>query len=266
MKQRFDIKRIDVDGIDVAYTAIGSGDKLAVVCQGWGTSFGVYEIIANAITDEYTTILFDFPGFGNTKEPNESWDVSQYSSFFVDFLEALDIKKATLIGHSYGGRVILEIASNDAYKHLIQKIVLIDSAGIMPERSSQSQFKVRWFKAFKRFVTWAPVHALFPDVIDYWISKQGSEDYRNASDVMKGALVKAVNYDQQHLMHKIDAETLLVWGDADDATPLHDGEIMEKKIKNSSLVVFEGCGHFSYAEQPQRFALVLHSFLCGKGE
>lgn len=262
MKQRFDIKRIDVDGIDVAYTKIGSGDKIAVVCQGWGTSFGVYEIVANSIADEYTTILFDFPGFGSTKEPAESWDVATYANFFIKFLQAMNVAHATWIGHSYGGRVIIELASKDEVKPFIDKIVLIDSAGVMPERSDNDQFKVKCYKKFRDFLKLPFIHSLFPDVIDYWLSKQGSEDYRNATPIMKGALVKAVNYDQQHLMDKIDASTLLIWGDKDDATPIDDAKIMESKMPNSSLVVLEGCGHFSYAEQPKQFVAILRAFLC----
>ena len=79
---------------------------------------------------------------------------------------------------------------------------------------------------------------------------------------MKGALVKAVNYDQKHLMAAIDAPTLLIWGENDGATPVSDGKIMEEEFQDASLVVMKGVGHFSYAEDPQKFVTILRAFLC----
>ena len=262
MNGNLNIERAEVNGFDVAYTILGEGEKTAVVCQGWGTNFEMYEVVANAISDEYRVILFDFPGFGKTKEPEESWSVEQYASFFLDFLHALDVEEVTLIGHSYGGRVIIEVASNELFKPNVEKIVLVDSAGVMPQRSSSANAKTKAFKAWKKFITLPAIHALFPEVIDFWISKQGSEDYRNASPVMKGALVKAVNYDQQHLMAAIAAPTLLIWGENDDATPVSDGKAMEEKFQDASLVVMPGCGHFSYADDPKKFVSILRAFLC----
>ena len=262
MNGNLNIERVSVNGFDVAYTTLGEGEKTVVVCQGWGTNFEMYQVVANAISDEYKVILFDFPGFGKTKEPEDSWSVADYASFFVDFLQVLGVEKVTLIGHSYGGRVIIEVASDEGFKNRVEKIVLIDSAGVMPVRSAAANFKTKLFKTWKKFITLPAVHSLFPEVIDYWISKQGSEDYKNASPVMKSALVKAVNYDQQHLMGNIAAPTLLVWGEHDEATPVSDGKIMEEKFQDASLVVMQGCGHFSYADDPKIFVSILRAFLC----
>ena len=262
MNENLNIERVHVNGFNVAYARVGKGEKVAVVCQGWATNFEMYEIVANAISDDYEVILFDFPGFGKTPEPEESWSVDEYASFFIDFLRALNVEEVTLIGHSYGGRVIIEVASNDAFKERVQQIVLIDSAGVMPQRSNFAKFKTATFKAWKKVVTFPAIHSLFPEVIDYWISKKGSEDYRNATPVMKGALVKAVNYNQKHLMASIDAPTLLIWGENDGATPVSDGKIMEEEFQDASLVVMKGVGHFSYAEDPQEFVTILRAFLC----
>lgn len=262
MKQSTNIKRIEVDGFNVAYTQIGEGENVAVVCQGWGTNFEMYEVVANAISSDFSVILFDFPGFGKTREPEKPWSVQEYASFFIDFLHALNVEEVTLIGHSFGGRVIIEVASNELFKTFVKKIVLIDSAGVMPKRSGGTNIKTKAFKAWRKFITTRAIHSMFPDVIDYWISKQGSEDYRNATPVMKGVLVKAVNYDQQHLMPSIEAPTLLIWGEKDDATPLSDGKVMEEKFADASLVVMEGLGHFSYAEDPAKFSAIIRAFLC----
>ena len=89
----------------------------------------------------------------------------------------------------------------------------------------------------------------------------GSSDYKNASPMMRQIMSKVVNEDLQHLMPSIQAETLLVWGELDDATPLSDAKIMEKKIPGAGLVVFSGAGHYSYLDCLGQFFRVIDVFL-----
>ena len=89
----------------------------------------------------------------------------------------------------------------------------------------------------------------------------GSSDYQNSSDIMKGTLIQAVNFDITPYLKDIKPETLLVFGDKDDSTPLYMGKIMEEKMPDAALVVFEGDDHFAYFHQGDRFNLVLEAFL-----
>ena len=87
-----------------------------------------------------------------------------------------------------------------------------------------------------------------------------SSDYANAGP-MRPTLVKLVNEDLTPELPRVRASTLLIWGDQDDATPVSDGETMERLIPDAGLVVFEGAGHFSYLDQAQRFNVVAGHFL-----
>ena len=80
---------------------------------------------------------------------------------------------------------------------------------------------------------------------------------------MRGTLVRVVNEDWRHLLPKIVAPTLLIWGEHDDATPVSDGQLMERLIPDAGLVIFAGAGHFSYADDYDRFARVVGHFLAG---
>ena len=257
---------ITINDYEIAYKISGpeSADKTAVILQGWGTDMGMYDSVAAAINDSYRVVQLDFPGFGASDEPREPWNVDAFTDFICDFFDALDIKKATLIGHSYGGRVIIKLAARQSRGETpfeIEKIVLVGSAGIMPERSAAQKRKVRRYKIMRNFLTSKPVHAMFPEVIDYWMSQQGSDDYRNSSPMMKKCLVMAVNEDQRDALPDIRQETLLIWGELDDATPLHDAEIMEELIPGAGLVVLPGAGHYSFLERPAQFRGILRSFL-----
>lgn len=251
---------IEVDGYNICYKITGTGEETVVMLQGWGTDLGVYDSVANSINEQYRFVQFDFPGFGGSDEPREAWNVDAYADFFCKLMQALEIKKATLIGHSYGGRVIIKLAARDSIPFEITNIVLIDSAGIMPKRSFSQKMKVKRYKVLKKILNMKVVYALFPELIDDWRSRQGSADYRNASPMMRQCLVMAVNEDLTELLPKVKQDTLLIWGDKDTATPITDAKLMEERIPNAGLVVLKGAGHFSFLEQPRIFRNIMRSY------
>lgn len=251
---------IVVDGYNISYKITGTGEKTAVMLQGWGTDLGIYDSVADSINEEYRFIQFDLPGFGGSDEPREAWNVDAYADFFCRFLEALQVKSATLIGHSYGGRVIIKLASRESLPFVIERIVLIDSAGVLPRKTFSQKLKIRRYKALKKLLNAKLVYALFPELVDDWRSRQGSADYRNASPMMRQCLVMAVNEDLTPLLPKIKYDTLLIWGDKDTATPIGDAKLMEEKIPASGLAVLEGAGHFCFLERPSVFRSIMRSY------
>ena len=251
---------IRVDDYNICYKITGEGDETVVILQGWGTDLGVYDSVASSINEKYRVVQFDLPGFGGSDEPREAWNVDAFADFFCKFMEALEIRKAILIGHSYGGRVIIKLAARESLPFEIDRIVLIDSAGVLPKRSFSQKMKIRRYKILKKILNLKLVYFLFPELIDDWRSRQGSADYRNATPMMRNCLVMAVNEDLTPLLPKIKQETLLIWGDKDTATPIGDAKIMDEMIPNSGLAVIPGTGHFSFLEQPVTFRNIMRSY------
>lgn len=251
---------IRVDDYNICYKITGEGDETVVILQGWGTDLGVYDSVASSINEKYRVVQFDLPGFGGSDEPREAWNVDAFADFFCKFMEALEIKKAILIGHSYGGRVIIKLAARESLPFEIDRIVLIDSAGVLPKRSFSQKMKIRRYKILKKILNLKLIYFLFPELIDDWRSRQGSADYRNATPMMRNCLVMAVNEDLTPLLPKIKQETLLIWGDKDTATPIGDAKIMDEMIPNSGLAVIPGTGHFSFLEQPVTFRNIMRSY------
>jgi pimeloyl-ACP methyl ester carboxylesterase len=142
--------------------------------------------------------------------------------------------------------------------------VLVDSAGIMPVRTPKQKRRIKLYKIKKKVLHLPFVYFFFGYVIDNWMHNQGSEDYKNASPMMKKCLVKSVNQDLTHFLKAIENETLLVWGDLDDATPISDAHIMKENIRNSGLAVLEGTGHYSFLEKPLEFKKILRAFMIGE--
>ena len=252
---------IDVDGYNINYKITGDGPLTAVILQGWGTFMEVYDSVADALKEKYRVVQFELPGFGKSDEPKEPWNVDAYTDFFCKFMEKLEISEAVLIGHSYGGRIIIKLAARDSLPFTVTKIVMMDAAGVLPQRTFKQKIRIRRYKILKKIFANKLFYALFPELVDDWRNRQGSDDYRNATPVMRSALVMAVNEDLTDLLPKIKQETLLIWGDIDTATPIRDAHIMEEKIENAGLAVLEGAGHYAFLEQPAVFREIIRSFL-----
>lgn len=251
---------IIVDGYKISYKVTGEGEETVVILQGWGTEFSVYDSVAACINSQYRVVQFDLPGFGASEEPREAWDVDAYADFFLKLMDALKIRKAVLLGHSYGGRVIIKLAAREHLPLEISRIVLVDSAGILPKKTWKQKMSIRRYKALKKLVSIKLVYKICPELIDEWKSRQGSADYRNASPMMRQCMVKAVNEDLTGLLPLIGQETLLIWGDLDTATPITDAKLMEERIPDAGLAVIPGTGHFCFLEKPGQFAGIMRSY------
>lgn len=253
---------IEIDGLTIKYTDSDSNSNkdVVVILQGWGTTLEVYESVEACISEKYRVIRLDFPGFGGSDEPSTPWSVDGYAEFFVKFMETIKIRKATLIGHSFGGRVIIKLAVAKDLPFEISNIVLIDSAGVLPERTPAQKRKIARYKLLKKVFNMSLVYNLFPEIIDDWRSKQGSEDYKNASPVMRQTLVMSVNEDLTPIFPEVKQEVLLIWGDLDTATPLKDAKKMEELMPNAGLAVIQGSGHYSFLENPVLFKRIMQSY------
>ncbi|MBP5244898.1 MAG: alpha/beta hydrolase [Clostridia bacterium] len=253
------------ENLDVNYIEKGEG-KTVVLLQGWGTKADYYGVITNAICKYARVLVPEFPGFGKTTEPSHAYDVKDYADFTLAFLKELGENEVTLIGHSHGGRVIIELASRENLPLKIEKAVLIDSAGIKRKKSFSKKLKIASFKFCKTFLRIPFIKKAFPDALGNLQKKFGSADYASSSAILRQSMVKVINEDMTDKLHLIKVPTLLIWGENDDATPLSDAKTMEKEIPDCGLVVIKNGGHFSFLEDPALTSRVLESFLGNQTE
>ena len=157
------------------------------------------------------------------------------------------------IAHSFGCRVALQYA----YRYKVHRMVLTGAAGIRDKRGIEYYAKVYSYKLGKKILSLKP----FEKYRDSLSKNAGSEDYKNASGVMRGTLVKVVNEDLTDILPYINVETLLVFGEYDEMTPVEKGKQMEKLMPDAALVIFEKDDHFAYINEAARFNLVLDAFL-----
>lgn len=252
-------KTIDIDGLKMHYRISGEGQPV-VLMHGWGCNCTTVASIEAIAAEQHRVYNVDFPGFGESEEPPTIWGVEEYTRMTERLLEIEQIEKPILIGHSFGGRVAILLGS----RNQTDKIILVDAAGIRPKRSLKYYFKVYTFKAGKHLTRLLMGKEKAEARIEKMRKKAGSSDYNNASPRMRAILSKVVNEDLTDRLPLIKVPTLLVWGENDTATPLRDAKIMEREIPDAGLVVFPGCGHYSFLENPRQFAAVLRSFINNK--
>lgn len=251
-------KSIETNGVKMRYDIEGEGSRAVIVMHGWGCEASTVKVLADAALMPSTRVYnLDLPGFGKSNEPDGVWGVERYTEFIETFCKQEKIERPVLIGHSFGGRIAIMMASRTP----VDRVILVDAAGIKPRRSLRYYIKVYSFKAAKHLLPFIAGRKRASLIIEKMRGRSGSSDYRNASPRMRAIMSKVVNEDLTPLLHRIQAPTLLIWGEKDTATPLRDAKKMERLIPDAGLVSYPEAGHYSFLDRPGQTTAVIKNFL-----
>jgi len=251
-----------INNLNINYIKEGSG-KDTLILPGWGTTIDTYIPLINSLSTYSTVYCLDMPGFGKSQEPSISWNLDNYVEFIIAFIKHHGIKELNLIGHSNGGRIIIKLMSHPNLNFKVNKITLIGSAGIVNKKPLSQRLRIKTYKILKKLVELKPLKTIFPNLVLKLKNRFGSADYRNASPVMRETLVKLINEDTRNLLPNIKAPTLLIWGEKDTATPISDGELMEKLIPDAGLVRIPDCSHYVFLEKAAYVNKIIYTFFNG---
>ena len=188
----------------------------------------------------------DLAGFGESKKLNKPYSLDDYVTEVKNLITACGIEKYDVLAHSFGGRIALRLALID---NRVDKLVLTGSAGLKPKRKLSYYFKVYSYKVLKKFL---PKNLL---------QNFGSSEYRSLDEVVKKSYLKIVNEHQDDEVKKINNQTLIIYGEDDNETPLYMAKRLNKYIKNSNLKIIKGAGHFAFIDDAFSFNLYLKEFL-----
>jgi len=242
-------------GLRTRYRRVGHGPEV-VVLHGWGGRIESVAPVINALCPVASVLAVDLPGFGDTDNPPEPWGVADYARWTLALLDHFEMAAASFVGHSNGGRIAIKLAAE--HPDRITRLLLVDAAGIRPKRTAKYYAKVYSAKTVKHLgPRLGPLGRRMQRRI---AARVASSDYASAG-ALRPTFVKLVNEDLTELLPQIKAPTLLIWGENDDATPLADGQTMERLIPDAALIVFAGAGHYSYLDDPARFAAIARNFL-----
>lgn len=219
-------------------------DVVNVYLHGWGCDHKNFMFCHKFLKDQ-SSLFIDFPPFGRSSKDIHDWTIFTYANMVMTVCQHLGIKKINIIGHSFGGRIAIIMAV--LCKKEVQKIVLVDSAGLKPKRSLFYRVRRVRYKIRK---------ALRLDT-----SKFESEDYKKLSGGMRKIFCSVVSTYLDDFLPFITAKTLIIFGENDKETPLYMARRLHKKIKNSQLVILPSAGHFSFLDRKLEFLTSLEAFL-----
>ena len=240
------------NGIHITYRYhIGSNEKNVLLLHGWGGSLNSFKQLEDSlIAQNFSVLTMDFPGFGGSDLPHEDWDLDDYVKVAYELINHEKISKISLVCHSFGGRVGIMLASQ--FPNLIEKLILVDSAGIKPRFSLKKSIKVTHYKFLKQL---KKIGLIKKDLSNY-----GSEDYRAMPNELKAVFNKIVCKDLSKQSKQIICSTLIIWGRDDEDTPYYMAKKLNRNIKDSAIITFKG-GHFAYLSEANKFVIIVSQFL-----
>ena len=249
--------QVKIRDYNINYEVIGEG-KPIIMLHGWLTDLESMRPLTSNLSKKFKIYLVDVIGFGKSDLPENPLNSNDFGDFLKEFIEKLNIENPILIGHSNGGRIIINAVGRNLVKP--KKIVLIDSAGLKPKRSMEYHIKVAIYKFGKLILNLLPNTNTIKKFKEKLRNNVGSSDYKASPIVLKDTMKIILNEDQRPLLKNINVPTLLIWGSLDTATPISDAREIEKTLPDCGLVEYPYGTHFSYLENIENCKLVLDEF------
>lgn len=271
--------RVALHGKEVTYDRAGRG-PLILLIHGITSSSRTWRETMPHLWDDHELLAPDLLGHGTSAKPRGDYSLGAYASGLRDLLLALDLPRATVVGHSLGGGVAMQFAYQ--FPELVERLVLVDSGGLGPDvnlllRAATlpgAEFVLPLLtqpgaRALGRAAGWALNR----------VGRQGSADMRglaegfgSLADVQaRRAFVHTVRSVIDPFGQRVDARdrlylseevpSMIVWGECDPIIPIAHGREAHELMPGSRLEVFPGAGHFPFNDDPARFAAVLRDFM-----
>lgn len=264
---KYEMLSVDVAGNQVCYVRKGKGKNLILV---HGSQMNAYDWRDNidTLSQQYCVYALDMLGCGWSDKPQGTYSPQFYAKFLLDFMDAMQIDKASFVGSSWGGGHVLEfalkypkrvdklvLASPCCYKHQfnvmdILRIPLVGRLTLLFTSKAliRGQLKSAYYK--KEYVDAALVKAVYIPFFSNKFIQATLQAYKNAD----------FGYVESHLS-ELTCKTCVVWGEKDGLHPIWMAEQMKKDNEAVELVIFPDSGHLLHSENSEEFNKVVLEFL-----
>ena len=271
-------KKASIHGRSVTYTEVGAGPVLLLI-HGMAGSYENWQAVIEPLARRYTVVAPDLPGHGGSAPGAGDYSLGALAFGLRDLLLALGHERATLVGHSLGGGIAMQIAYQSP--ELAERLVLVSSGGLGPEVSALLRAAALPGADFFIAATANPGRRL-GGALARGLQSVGLRPTVDVAEVARGyasladgdrrraflaTLHSVVNPNGQvidgrdRLYLAADIPVLIMWGSRDPIIPVRHGERAHEAIAGSRLEIFDGVGHLPQLEAPGRFVAVLERFL-----
>ncbi len=252
------VQHVDVSGLRLAYHGAGEGRPIVFVHGNFASKRWFTEQLKDPPTG-WRVIAIDLPNFGDSEPMPEPIGIEAYARYLRGFLEALELKRPVLVGHSLGGAVVQELA---AQGHELAGLVLLSSPSPKAFVTPEEHYLVLASLVGNRELMMqalAPTVAVnrpdyFPALVDDALRMKSAAYTENGRALAR--------YGVEDRAAKVGCPVLVVRGE-------HDYLVSEAlaretaEIYGARLELLGGLGHSPQLEDPKRFGAILRDFLGG---
>jgi pimeloyl-ACP methyl ester carboxylesterase len=265
---------VKIGSVNARYWQAGDSGSIVFLLHGGGGYIELWKQNILELATHHRVYAFDMVGAGRSDKPNADYTFDFMAHFTRDFMKALDISKASLIGTSAGGGVALTFALK--FPELVDRLILVGSAGLGKEinfllRISTLPGLSRLFSSPSKLgVAMLCKQAVYDSNL---ITDEIVEEFYQMA-TLAGAAEATLNVGRSNFniwgqfyqqianrLQTIAAPTLIIWGRQDPMVPVSHAQNAAKIIPNTRLEIFEECGHWSSIEHPQKFNQLVLEFL-----
>jgi non-heme chloroperoxidase len=263
------IKSVELPtGVMLPYVEQGAASGVPVLLlHGVTDSWRSFERVLPHLPGSIRAVALTQRGHGDADRPTAGYRFQDFAADLAALMDALGIEAAVIVGHSMGSYVAQRFAMDHPERTL--GLVLVGSATTW--RGNPAVLDL-WNSAVSKLTD--PVDPVFvrefqrstlaQPVPQAFFEAVVQESLKVPARVWRAAFEAIVNDDHSGELGKIEAPTLIVWGDRDDEfCPGGDQEALRAAIAGSRLVVYSGAGHALHWEEPERFAADLAAFVQG---
>lgn len=227
--------------------------KKAYIIHGWSYSIEKWDEVVSLLKKKgINAVVLKVPGLIYPIE--KPWTINDYVSWLEKELKD-EKEKIILVGHSNGGRIAMAFVKKNPEK--ISHLFLIDSAGIyhnsIPVRIKRMVFG-NLAQIGKKFTTDKTLKKIL-----YKLAR--SNDYNKADLVMKETMVSLMESDKARYFEDVKIPTTIIWGKDDTTTPLSDGRLLNKEIKDSKFFIVKNAKHSPQFTHPHEVADIISNNL-----
>lgn len=236
---------VQVGRWQVHYQVAGEEHEEAVVLvHGFAASYRWWERTIPSLAQRYRVYAVDLPGFGDTL-PRRPFAFAPATEMLRGWMDILGLSRATFVGHSMGGHVCIRLAADQP--QLVDRLVLVDASGIP---LTEPLFRI-------------VIHAVCSGILGSTQSplRTVANSLRAGPLVLASAAHAVLADDVRQHLDRINAPTLVVWGERDQLVPLPMGVALSLAIPHASLSIIANAGHKVMIERPADFNALLLDFL-----
>jgi pimeloyl-ACP methyl ester carboxylesterase len=260
------MEHVDIDGLHIAFQRQGEGPPVLLLHGGYGLDSRQWGRQLDVLSDEFTVVAWDMPGHGQSSDPPSTFGMPEYVDCLAGFVDALELDRPHVVGLSFGGGLALALYGR--HPAIPRTLVLCGAyagwAGSLPADVVEERLQRAMREADLPPETWMP--AYLPGMLSPSAPADMIDELKS---IMLG--VHPVGYrtelqgfakvDLRDVLPTIEVPTLLLWGDADQRSPLPVAETLHAQIPGSTLVLLAGAGHVCNVEAPDQFNDAVREFL-----